>query len=236
MHGTPLAVLLLENALSRGAFPADRLDAVMLIVGQLAVSLDNALVYESLERKVAERTKALEVANNRLEVLAVTDALTGLANRRRLVEVLEAELLRSLRTGHNTGVMMIDIDHFKPYNDRYGHVAGDECLRRVADALLQSVRTSDVVARYGGEEFAVVLPRTDLDGARAIAERARGAVAALRAPHAGSPGGIVTVSIGVASDTATPETTADQLFQAADAQLYEAKRRGRNRVIAATTW
>ena len=179
MHGAPLAMLLLENTLSCGAFSADRLDAVMLIVGQLAVSLANALVYESLERKVAERTKALEVARDRLEVLVVTDALTGLANRRRLVEVLEAELLRSLRAGHATGVLMIDIDHFKAYNDLYGHVAGDECLRRVAAALVHSVRGTDVVARYGGEEFAVVLPRTDLAEGRdhrgAGSRRCRGA-------------------------------------------------------------
>jgi diguanylate cyclase (GGDEF)-like protein len=230
MRGDPRAMLVLENNLSRGAFPADRLAAVNLIVGQLSVSLDNALIYSSLERKVSERTKELEIANGRLEVLAETDALTGLANRRRLIEALEVELLRSLRTGSSTGIIMMDIDFFKAYNDRYGHVAGDDCLRRVADALQRSVRSIDVIARYGGEEFAVVLPDTDLDGTYAIAERARSSIIDLHEQHLSSPQRIVTVSVGIVSQTATRKTTAEQLLDAADGQLYQAKRRGRNQI------
>jgi diguanylate cyclase (GGDEF)-like protein len=183
-----------------------------------------------LERKVSERTKELEVANGRLEVLAVTDELTGLANRRRLIDVLEIELLRSLRGATSTGVMMIDIDYFKAYNDRYGHLAGDNALRKVADALQRSVRATDVIARYGGEEFAVVLPRTALAESKEVAERARAAVAGLREPHLGSPSGTVSVSIGIASQTATRQTTVEQVLAAADAHLYEAKRRGRNQI------
>jgi diguanylate cyclase (GGDEF)-like protein len=230
MRGEPRAMLILENNLSRGAFPADRLAAVNLIVGQLSVSLDNALIYSSLERKVSERTKELEIANGRLEVLAETDALTGLANRRRLIEVLEVELLRSLRTGSSTGVIMMDIDFFKAYNDRYGHVAGDDCLRRVAEALQRSVRSIDVIARYGGEEFAIVLPDTDLDGTYAIAERARSSITDLHEQHLSSPQRIVTVSMGIVSQTATPKTTAEQLLDAADGHLYQAKRRGRHQI------
>jgi diguanylate cyclase (GGDEF)-like protein len=230
MRGEPRAMLILENNLSRGAFPADRLAAVNLIVGQLSVSLDNALIYSSLERKVSERTKELEIANGRLEVLAETDALTGLANRRRLIEVLEVELLRSLRTGSSTGVIMMDIDFFKAYNDRYGHVAGDVCLRRVAEALQRSVRTIDVIARYGGEEFAIVLPDTDLDGTNAIAERAQSSIIDLHEQHLSSPQHIVTVSIGIVSQIATLKTTAEQLLDAADGHLYQAKRRGRNQI------
>ena len=226
-------MLVLENKLSRGAFSTDRLDAVNLIVSQLSVSLENALVYASLERKVSERTKELEIANGRLEVLAVTDELTGLANRRRLIDVLEVELLRSLRTGSSTGVLMVDIDYFKPYNDRYGHVAGDDCLRKVADAVQRSVRATDVTARYGGEEFAVVLPRTELAESRNVAERARAAVAALRLSHLGSPAGTVTVSIGIAAQPPNRQTTVEQALAAADKQLYEAKGRGRNRIYGA---
>ncbi|GIJ49061.1 serine/threonine protein kinase [Virgisporangium aliadipatigenens] len=229
-QGTPLAMLLLENRLASGTFSTDRLDAVMLIAGQLTVSLQNALAHAALERQLAERTRELELANERLAVLAVTDPLTGLANRRRLVEFLETELLQAVRAGSRTGVMMIDIDHFKAYNDGYGHLAGDACLRRVAAALNESVRGTDLIARYGGEEFAVVMPRTDAAGARLVAERARAAVEALQEPHTGAPSGIVTVSIGITSHRASKQTTAQHLLAAADTHLFEAKREGRNKV------
>ncbi|MEN3359041.1 MAG: hypothetical protein V7637_3023 [Mycobacteriales bacterium] len=236
IRGTLQAMVLLENRLSRSAFTADRLDGVVLIAGQLAVSFDNALVYASLERKVAERTVALAESNAQLEVLSVTDPLTGLANRRRLAAVLEHEWRRAVRPGGSIAIAMIDIDHFKLYNDHYGHAGGDECLRRVAGVLTEHIRdTTDLVARYGGEEFAVVLPGADSAAAYQVAERIRAAVAALNEPHEMTQPGFVTVSIGVAAEIATADRTGQALIEAADAKLYEAKRNGRNQVVGDLT-
>jgi diguanylate cyclase (GGDEF)-like protein len=237
------AMLLLENRLIRGAFSTERLEGIMLIAGQLAVSLDNALVYASLERRVAERTQQLAAANDQLaaanEQLArqsVTDALTGLANRRRLTEVLEAEWDRGAEQSLPLAVAMIDVDHFKRYNDAFGHAAGDRVLRRVADTLAeQAGATADLAARYGGEEFAVVMPATDLPTATRRAEELCQAVAGLAEPHPQVREHVLTVSIGVAATvpTASEDDTPDHLVNRADAALYEAKRAGRSRVISA---
>ena len=229
-QGVPRGMLFLENRLTRQAFTAERLDGVMLIAGQLAISLDNALLYASLEEKVAQRTDELRLANERLELLAMTDALTGLANRRLLDRHLDHEWSRGLRSGECLSVMMVDIDHFKLYNDHYGHQCGDETLRSVAAALNRSARSTDMVARYGGEEFAIVLVGATIHGALVVAERARAAVAELSAEHARSPTGHVTVSIGVSHTAPSRCGTVGDLVKAADAQLYEAKRNGRDRV------
>ncbi|OGB27123.1 MAG: hypothetical protein A3I66_14260 [Burkholderiales bacterium RIFCSPLOWO2_02_FULL_57_36] len=229
--GVAIAVLMLENRATRGAFSTDRLDAVRLIAGQLTVSLDNAQLYASLERKVAERTAALEVANQRLLALSMTDALTGLANRRRFDDVFAAEWLRAIRPQIPLSLVMIDIDHFKQYNDHYGHQAGDICLQRVAQALSHGLRQgSDLVARYGGEEFAIILPGAELAAAYRVAERVRTAVAALGEPHMLASHGIVTVSIGIATLTPSAQIAFDQLFRNADTALYQAKHNGRNQV------
>jgi diguanylate cyclase (GGDEF)-like protein len=233
-QGQPRAMLLLENRLTRGAFTTDRLDAVHLIAGQLAVSLDNALLYTSLEHKVVERTDALARANQRLEQLAITDALTGLPNRRRLDEVLDTEWNRALRPKTPLAVAIIDIDHFKLYNDHYGHPAGDRCLHQVAAALAGNVRETDFVARYGGEEFCLVMPDTHIAGAVIAAERVRIAVNELAEPHQASTNGFVTISIGVASVTPTTYDTLEDLIRHADTHLYEAKRGGRNRTASQT--
>jgi diguanylate cyclase (GGDEF)-like protein len=230
IRGEPHAMVLLENRLSRGAFSANRLDGVLLIAGQLAVSFDNALVYGSLERKVAERTEALAESNARLEVLSVTDPLTGLANRRRLTEVLEHEWQRALRVESWVAVAMIDIDHFKLYNDHYGHAGGDECLRDVAEAMKRAVRDTDLLARYGGEEFVVILPGADIAAAFQISERIRAAVASLNKPHERAARGFVTVSIGIAAVVPGSDGTTQALVEAADAELYNAKHAGRNQV------
>jgi diguanylate cyclase (GGDEF)-like protein len=235
IQGRLRAVVVLENTVSQGVFTADRLDAVLLISGQLAVSLENALLYASLERKVADRTQALEQANHQLEELSATDPLTGLPNRRRFNVVLEAEWRRAQRAGQPLAVAMVDIDQFKLYNDRYGHVGGDDCLRRVAQALRAAVRpASDLAARYGGEEFALVLPLTDRAGALALAERLRASVAALQLKHASSTLGFVSISIGVASWTPAPQDRVEQLIEVADAALYQSKTGGRNRVTLAS--
>lgn len=190
-----------------------------------------------LEDAVAARTEQLEAtnqklvdANARLERLAVTDGLTGLHNHRYFQEALAAEHARWGRTGHAFAVVLMDVDHFKHYNDTQGHPAGDEVLRAVATTLKDHTRDTDVVARYGGEEFVVLLPETDIEAAAAVAEKLRAAIAALPVPHAEKqPLGALTVSAGVA---ACPRhaPTAEALVSAADAALYAAKHAGRNRV------
>ncbi|MEV0901480.1 diguanylate cyclase [Actinoplanes sp. NPDC049802] len=231
-HGRPRAVLVLENRLSRRAFSAGRLDAVLLIAGQLTVSLENAQVYASLERAVAERTEELAEANRRLELLTVTDPLTGLPNRRKLTAFLDDAWQRAHRAGEPVGLAMIDIDEFKKYNDHYGHQGGDDCLRLVAEALRTSVRSTDLVARYGGEEFCIVMPGASPENALVAAERACRAVSLLRAPHALADGGIVTVSVGVTAGAPLTGHEPSHLFKLADEALYDAKRAGRNRVVA----
>jgi len=230
------AVLVLENRDRRGAFSSDRLDTVTLIAGQLSVSLDNALLYASLERKVAARTAELEEANRRLELLSTTDALTGVANRRKFNETLDAEWLRARRTGNPIGLVMIDIDHFKLYNDHYGHQGGDTCLELVARTMRAGLRAgSDLIARYGGEEFVLLLPNTDLAGTRVVAERVRAAIEALREPHVRSTCGIVTISVGITSFVPSADAPASLHVERADQALYDAKRLGRNRVETAGT-
>ncbi|MGI4941378.1 MAG: diguanylate cyclase [Janthinobacterium lividum] len=230
-QGALRAVLILENLLSRGIFSHSRLNVVTLVANQLAVSLDNARVYESLERRVAERTEALAVANQRLEQLSTSDGLTGLANRRHFDVVLHREWLRAFRAKASLGLVLIDIDHFKAYNDHYGHVGGDRCLRAVALALQGSVRQDiDLAARYGGEEFALIMPGADLTLATTLATRVHAAVLSMLEPHAGSSFASVTVSVGVAATVPVNDSGHERLIETADAALYRAKRQGRNRV------
>ena len=172
---------------------------------------------------------------DRLRELSATDGLTLLANRRSFDEALEREWHRATRHGEPVSLIMADIDHFKPYNDLYGHVAGDRCLQQVAAAIAAGVKLEGaLVARYGGEEFAVILPRTDEAAAQEIAEHLRRRVEALGIAHGGNPGGgRVTVSMGIS--TRTPPQAADfvGLMQSADQALYRAKETGRNVVASA---
>lgn len=231
-QGMLRAVLLLANERTAGAFTASGLDAVRLIAGQLAVSLDNALLYRSLEERVAQRTQELENANRQLEILSTTDALTKLANRRRFNETLELEWARAVRNRQPLGVIIVDIDHFKRYNDHYGHLRGDECLRRVSDVLARCARrATDLACRYGGEEFTIILPDTGAENVAFVAHEVRAAVAGLNEPHALSEHGIVTVSIGHTAAIPTGSVPPESLVHAADAALYRAKNGGRNRVV-----
>jgi diguanylate cyclase (GGDEF)-like protein len=174
---------------------------------------------------------ALRSMQFRLEALSISDPLTGLANRRRFDEVLRSEWVRALRGNGSIGAVMIDIDHFKRYNDHYGHVNGDRCLRGVAEVLQAAVRQDvDLAARYGGEEFVLVLPGADPASAAEVAARAHAAVLALREPHAASELGYVTVSVGVVSLVPTDEMGAGRLVELADSALYRAKQQGRNQV------
>ena len=191
------------------------------------------VVQQDVDARVRERTRALEEANRRLTQLAATDGLTGLHNHRYLQEHLVLEVERSLRTGIPLGMLMVDVDHFRQYNNRFGHQTGDEVLRRVARLIAEHRRVNDVVARYGGEEFALLLINADHRVASNIGERLRARVAAERFPQTHElPGGMLTISVGVAS-CPTDGTSAASLLQAADAALFRAKQGGRNRVCIA---
>jgi len=162
---------------------------------------------------------------------AQTDALTGVANRRCFDETLAASWQEAQRTGSSLALIMIDVDHFKEFNDFYGHQGGDECLRLVAAQLHGAARASDLVARVGGEEFAVILPAVSIEMAAAAAERLRASVAAMNLQHEGIAGGAtVTISLGVASVVPSTDYTARRLIELADSRLYSAKQAGRNRV------
>ena len=175
----------------------------------------------------------LREKNRELEILARQDGLTGVANRRHLMERLEVEFARCARYRRPFSLMMLDLDHFKSINDTHGHQVGDVVLKEVARCLGEVLRTNDVLGRYGGEEFAVVLPETDVDAAVAVGQRCREAIADLKIPLEDEAVLRVTVSIGVAGQPDIRHCKSSDLVHAADAALYEAKRSGRNRLNAA---
>ena len=211
------------------------------VEGSLRVFRDPAtgrpIGYLNLVRDITERKRAeehLQSAYRAMESLVVVDALTGISNRRRFDEALATEWRRALREGDKLSLLLIDADHFKRYNDTYGHVRGDSCLKQIAEAALDVVlRPGDLVARYGGEEFAVVLPGTDEIGAKAVAEDICQAVRNRRLPHEGNAPGIVTVSVGCATVIPMRGKSPQDLIESADQALYRAKGRGRNRVVVA---
>ena len=167
-----------------------------------------------------------------LQRISMIDGLTGIANRRRFDEALEREWRRCHRSDSPLSLILVDVDFFKNYNDHYGHLAGDECLKKVAAAMAdQNRRAADIVARFGGEEFACLLPDTGADAAHAMAVRLGEAVAALAIPHARSDAaGHVTISLGVATLIPGEGDVASSLIDQADRGLYHAKQNGRNRV------
>jgi diguanylate cyclase (GGDEF)-like protein len=179
------------------------------------------ILFDITDRKEAER---------QLEVMAATDPLTGVTNRRFFYELAEAEVGRSLRSAHPLAVVMLDVDHFKRINDRHGHLAGDGVLRNVAAECGRTLRQSDVFARFGGEEFVCLLPETDLAAALVAAERLRAAVEATPLAAPGGEALRVTVSVGVAHRGAGEDGSLDGLLARADAAMYASKDRGRNRV------
>lgn len=183
----------------------------------------------AVEARLRETRDALSDANERLEFLAENDELTGLHNRRHF----DARLRRAFRIAQqehsSLAIVMVDVDEFKKFNDLYGHVEGDACLRRVADVVRSVARRSgDLVARYGGEEMVMLLPQTNRDGATQLAQAACDAVMSLEVVHAGSELGVVSISLGVAAWAPEPDETPMNLLKAADAALYRAKGAGRH--------
>jgi diguanylate cyclase (GGDEF)-like protein len=219
------------------AIEALRCNAVQAeVTGHEMLALQKARADEKslLLTELTRTNEDLATLNLELESLAATDALTGIPNRRSFDLLLVREWRRAQREESSLGLLLLDVDHFKSFNDRYGHPAGDICLARVAASIANSIRRpGDTAARYGGEEFVALLPTTELEGALFTAERVRLAVAALEIPHAGNPCGFVTISIGAAVTTPWSSAAPGALVQEADAALYAAKHAGRNRIATA---
>ena len=203
-----------------------------LVIALFVLLLQGLYIFRPMIHTIEKEKEKLVKLNEDLERQASVDGLTEVANRRHLGEFVKRELARSLREKTPLAVIMADIDFFKAYNDSYGHLAGDECLKKVAHALTEAVRRpSDLVARYGGEEFAIVLPNTDFPGMVLIAEACRKSVESLAIPHSGSlVSGVITISLGLAGITEEQRST-ESLFAAADSALYKAKNSGRNKVV-----
>ncbi|WP_020656784.1 sensor domain-containing diguanylate cyclase [Massilia niastensis] len=206
---------------------------ILMLCGFGSRLIRQIIIRDRLQVELTNARSALQQHNRELTVLADNDGLTGIANRRCFEQALQVERGRAARSGTPLSLVMLDVDFFKKYNDAYGHVAGDECLRQVAAAIRDSLgRPTDLAARYGGEEFGVLLPNTSAHGARQVAERIRSAVLAAGIAHAGNPPGLVTISAGVHTARFGPgqETDPTVLVGHADALLYQAKRNGRNQV------
>jgi diguanylate cyclase (GGDEF)-like protein len=188
-------------------------------------------VREITQRKIAEQQ--LAEAYHAVEELAITDALTGLANRRHFDQYLTTEWRRGMRERSPLSLVLIDADLFKSYNDTYGHLRGDNCLKQIAEAIQDVVsRPGDLVARFGGEEFAVILPNTPADGGFQVAQEICAAMCSRQLPHSGNPVGVVTISAGCATLVPQLGQHSPSLIDCADQALYQAKGSGRNRACA----
>lgn len=204
--------------------------SVMVVLIICVLTSLGFLFYQQVQRLLVAEEE-LRIAHRDLEHIAKTDSLTGLPNRRCFDATLAKEWLRSCRTGNSVALILLDIDFFKQYNDHYGHILGDECLRKIAQLLINNInRPADLAARYGGEEFVILLPDTELSGAVKIAEEVRSVVEAAKIEHKSSATGIVTISAGVTSNHQRGVTVAIDLLEKADGLLYRAKKLGRNRI------
>jgi diguanylate cyclase (GGDEF)-like protein len=214
-QGETLGILHLQATDAEPQLNAAELSFKTTFAGQVGLSIANIRLREALRMQ------------------SVRDPLTGLYNRRYLEEVLERETRRAGRAEQSMGILMLDLDHFKHFNDTYGHDAGDAVLRETAAFLVQNVRAEDFVCRFGGEEFVVILPTADIQGANVRAEALRAKMKNLPIMYQGKSLGLITFSVGVA---AFPEHGGlpKELMAAADAALYQAKKAGRDRVVTAT--
>ena len=245
-EGATIGTITLVKGGSSRAYSVEDQAALQSLADRAALSITNARLYAEnmaqadalkeanfeLERRVEERTAELERVNAKLQEMAMQDGLTGLANRRHFDVTLEAEVRRARRTGGTLTLLLGDVDYFKKFNDRYGHLAGDGCLQAVAQVMRDVFRrVDDLPARYGGEEFAVIIPGTTPEQAAFSAEMFRQAMEKRAIPHAdGVEGGVVTISIGLAIAQVTAETTPAWFIARADEGLYISKANGRNRV------
>ncbi len=224
-----------KERLNQDVLPVQSADEIGELAREFSHMADR--IYDArdqLESKVEVRTAELQEANRQLQALSNTDGLTGIANRRRFDEVLDAEWQRAQRGGGLVLLAMVDVDWFKKYNDHYGHQAGDDCLRSVATTLKANVwRAGDLVARYGGEEFAVICPVADSLHALDFGHKLCRALEGLALPHTASPFGHVSISIGVAVSQPVQGQKVADLLKMADEALYRAKAQGRNQAVLA---
>jgi diguanylate cyclase (GGDEF)-like protein len=275
LHNDIKGIIYLENNAISGIFTKDKIDLLKHLSGQIAISIENAIIYNNLEKKVQQRTKELDKKNEELEkqniqlqlqnnkilelnsnivkenekrkeveeklheaikqldLLATTDALTNIKNRRVFDIVLEQECSKINRTNDSLSLIMCDIDYFKLYNDYYGHLQGDECLKQIAQCIQANLkRSSDIVARYGGEEFGIIMPNTSRQAALDIARNIQEAISKLDIAHEKSQiNEKVTLSMGLATTDDIEEISTKNLIRFADYKLYEAKEKGRNQIL-----
>ena len=188
---------------------------------------------KEVESQMKALVKQLEIEKNTAQRNAITDSLSGLFNRGYFDKILRAEFFRLMRSGGPLSLIMLDIDHFKNFNDTYGHLAGDKCIQMISKTLKDiGGRASDVAARYGGEEFILILPETNSQGAKIMGERIRRAIEGLAIPHeASETAKTVTVSVGIVTMYPSELASAEQILKLVDEALYEAKETGRNRCV-----
>ncbi len=227
-----LSVMSKDDDLARG-IQAGGDDYLMKPVGRVVLQAKVAAMYRlvRMQRALVKLTEQLNEANQELHRISLIDGLTGIANRRLFDETLVREWRRCARLQKPISIVMLDVDFFKKYNDKYGHQAGDECLKTIAKQVASAVpRASDLAARYGGEEFVLILSETDEEGARRVANRIRQMVVGLKMVHEDSQHGYITLSCGVSSVLPGEELSVDKLVKSADNALYLAKKHGRNAV------
>lgn len=236
-HGDVIEAELFETNLKLKVEVVERMRVEATLQALVELITEEKTDLEQIVRTIMEHGDVLDVQWQRklheATQLAACDGLTQIANRRRFDEYLEQQWHHMARSHLPLSLILCDIDHFKSYNDTYGHLAGDNCLRRVAQSLDQALgRSADLLARFGGEEFVAVLPQTSLEGALLVAERLRSTVQHLQIPHVRSTTStVLTVSLGVACITPSYNSSAIQLVEAADRSLYLAKQQGKNRVM-----
>jgi diguanylate cyclase (GGDEF)-like protein len=240
LRGTPLLVIVAEELMPAAfdagvddciARPVRRQELVARARAAIRVRIDR-IRKSRRDRKLSDEVRALQKEKHDLERIVCVDSLTGIANRRHALSLLDAEWKRSTRDGTPLSLVIVDIDHFHAFNETYGHPGGDACLRRVTAEMVMCLRRpSDYLGRYGGEEFIAVLANTDGAGAQIVAERLRAAVETLGIPHASSTcSGFVTISVGFATMQPTVERPPESIIKLADSALLRAKSAGRNQV------
>ena len=229
-RGKLSGIIYLENDSTTGAFTEENLNTVQLLSTQTATSIENAKLYANLEERVIARTRELREANEKLTLLATTDSLTNSFNRRHFFERAKQEVDRTLRFSRSAVVVMMDIDDFKAINDTYGHGAGDEVIRQVANITKSNLREQDLFGRVGGEEFAIMAPESNLQDGLKLAERIRHSIEQTAIIFSNETFQ-VTVSIGITVLSPT-STSIEQLLQLADKALYQSKHSGKNKVYS----
>ncbi|NNJ10328.1 sensor domain-containing diguanylate cyclase [Chloroflexales bacterium ZM16-3] len=232
-RGEILGAIYLENHSQGNLFDAESLSLLEHFAAQAAISIQNALLNDELEARVAAHTQELAAMNAKLQQLAISDELTHLYNRRYFFDLAQREVAKAIRYQHPISLILLDIDHFKRFNDQYGHDVGDQVLQNLADYVRQCVRETDLLARYGGEEFVILLPNTRIEDAVYIADRICYLIQTRPMTIAEQPF-FISVSQGVAAcevESQPSTDTIDALIERADIALHAAKDAGRNRVM-----